>query len=103
MYVKEIVLPERLGNIKLVLLLMVPGCEKVYMEFPCGFKVPGGIDRKAVVLKLHCNLYGQKQARRVWYEYLHKRLITNAGFVQSKHDESLFYQGKVMYALYIDD
>ena len=75
----------------------------MYMDFPRGFKVPGGIDRKAVVLKLHHNLHGQKQAGRVWYEYLCKRLVTKAGFMQSKHDECLFYQGKVMYALYIDD
>ena len=75
----------------------------LYMKFPRGFKVPGDINRKAVVLKLHCNLYGQKQARRVWYEYLRKRIITKAGFVQSKHDEYLFHRGKVMYALYIDD
>ena len=75
----------------------------MYMEFPRGFKVPGGIDRKAVVLKLHRNLYGQKQAGWVWYEYLRKRLVTKAGFVQSKHDKCLFYRGKVMYALYIDD
>ena len=75
----------------------------MYMEFPRGFKVPGGIDRKAVVLKLHHNLYGQKQAGWVWYECLRKRLIIKAGFMQSKHDECLFYQGKVMYALHIDD
>ena len=75
----------------------------MYMEFPRGFKVPGGVDRKDVVLKLHRNLYGQKQAGRVWYEYLRKRLITKAGFVQSKCGECLFYRGKVMYALYIDD
>ena len=74
----------------------------MYMEFPCGFNVPGGVDRKDVVLKLHCNLYGQKQAGHVSYEYLCKRLVTKAGFVQSKHDKCLFYCGKVMYALYID-
>ena len=66
----------------------------MYMEFPCGFNVPGGIDRKAVVLKLHCNLYGQKQAGRVWYEYLHNVLsprldscnpnMTNAYFIGGK-------------------
>ena len=39
----------------------------MYMEFPRGFTVPGGVDRKAFVLKLHRNLYGQKQAGRVWY------------------------------------
>ena len=75
----------------------------MYMEFPRGFEFPGGVDRKDVVLKLHCNLYGQKQAGRVWYEYLRKQLVTKAGFLQSKHDECLFYCGKVMYALYIDD
>ena len=75
----------------------------MYMEFPRGFTVPGGVDRKAFVLKLHRNLYGQKQAGRVWCKYLRKRLITKAEFVQSKHDECLFFRGKVMYALYIDD
>ena len=54
----------------------------MYMEFPHGFKV---------VLKLHHNLYRQKQAGHVWYEYLRKQLVTKAGFVQSKHDECLFY------------
>ena len=37
----------------------------MYMESPCGFKVPGVVDRKDVVLKLHRNLNGQKQAGRV--------------------------------------
>ena len=44
----------------------------MYMEFPRGLTVPGGVDRKAFVLKLHRNLYGQKQAGRVWYKYLCK-------------------------------
>ena len=66
----------------------------MYMEFPRGFTVPGGVDRKAFVLKLHRNLYGQKQAWRVWYKYLCKRLIMKAGFVQSKHDECLLFWGE---------
>ena len=65
----------------------------MYMEFPRGFTAPGGADRKAFVLKLHRNLYGQKQAGRVWYQYLRKRLITKAGFMPSKHDECLFFRG----------
>ena len=63
--------------------------QDMYMEFPRGFKVPGSVDRKDVVLKLHRNLYGQEQAGRVWYEYLCKRLVTKAGFVQSKHNKCL--------------
>ena len=39
---------------------------------PRGFTILGVIDRKTFVLKLHRNLYGQKQARRVWYKYLCK-------------------------------
>ena len=42
----------------------------MYMEFPRRFTVPGGVNRKAFVLKLHRNLYEQKQAGRVWYKYL---------------------------------
>ena len=47
----------------------------MYMEFPRGFKVPGGVDRKA---KHYHNLYGQKEAGRVWDKYLRKRFITKA-------------------------
>ena len=36
----------------------VPIDRDMYMEFPRGFKVPGGVDRKVFVLKLHCYLNG---------------------------------------------
>ena len=52
----------------------------MYMEFRRGFKVPGDVNRKDVVLKLHRNLYGQKQAGHVWYEYLCKQLVTKVVF-----------------------
>ena len=45
----------------------------MYIEFPHGFKVPGGVDRNDVVLNLRRNIYRQKKAGRVWYEYLHKK------------------------------
>ncbi|NER25784.1 MAG: hypothetical protein F6J96_34845, partial [Symploca sp. SIO1C2] len=55
------------------------------------------------VLKLVRNLYGQKQAGRVWNQYLVKRLTEKVGFKQSKVDECVFYRGRVMYVLYTDD
>jgi hypothetical protein len=55
------------------------------------------------VLKLHRNLYGQKQARRVWNQYLVDKLTKKVGFKQSKIDDCVFYKGKVMYVLYTDD
>jgi hypothetical protein len=39
------------------------------MEIPKGVNLEGA-DRKDYVLKLLKNLYGQKQAGRVWYNHL---------------------------------
>jgi hypothetical protein len=54
-------------------------------------------------LNVHKNIYGQKEARRVWHQYLVKRLNGTLGFMQSKTDECTFYPGKTIYALYTAD
>ena len=72
----------------------------LYMEVPRGFEIKG--DRKRYALKLTKNLYGQKQAGRVWYQYLSERLIAN-DFVQSSVDECLFYYGRCIMLVYVDD
>ena len=75
---------------------------ELYMRIPYGVKVPKGT-KETHVLKLHKNVYGQKQAGRVWFEYLKKKLIEDVGFVQSKFDRCLFYKGSTVYVLYTDD
>ena len=75
---------------------------ELYMKVPRGVEVEGG-NSEDHVLKLHKNTYGQKNAGRVWNQYLVKKLITEVGFRQSKVDECVFYHGKVMYVLYTDD
>ena len=45
---------------------------------------------------------GQKQAGRVWNNYLIEKL-ESIGFQQSEHDECVLYRGKVIYVLYTDD
>ena len=70
-------------------------------------KIPKGVDLQGKlscdhVLKLHRNTYGQKNAGRVWNQYLVKKL-KKVVFKQSKIDECVFYKGKVIYALYTDD
>jgi len=75
---------------------------EIYMEIPKGFKIDEG-NTKDYVLKLHRNVYGQKQASRVWNKYLSNILINKVGFKQSKVDECVFYRGNVMYVLYTDD
>ena len=75
----------------------------LYMEIPKGFEVEGGKSNKEHVLHLHKNLYGQKQAGRVWYQHLRHILVNKLGFTQSQHDECVFWKGQTMYILYTDD
>ena len=75
---------------------------EIYMKIPAGFKIVNG-DTKDYVHQLHRNVYGQKQAGRVFYQYLRNKLVNDVGFRQSKVDECVFYRGNVMYVLYTDD
>jgi hypothetical protein len=73
---------------------------KMFMEIPQGFNFKG--NKKDYCLELTKNLYGQKQAGRVWNEYLHEGLIAR-GFVQSQVDMCVYYRGSVVLLLYVDD
>jgi hypothetical protein len=72
----------------------------LYMQIPQGFRFAGS--RQTHALKLKKNLYGQKQAGRVWNQYLTKGLIER-GFTQSKVDECVYYRGSVIFMVYVDD
>jgi hypothetical protein len=74
----------------------------MYMEIPKGFNIIDGDPEGDYVLQLHQNIYGQKQAGRVWNHYLVDHL-QQVGFVQSEHDPCVFYKGKCVYILYTDD
>jgi hypothetical protein len=73
------------------------------MRLPAGFVIPDKTltdeDRKKYVLKLEKNLYGQKQAGRVWYQHLKKNLL-KSGFKASNIDECVFYYGKTIFIVY---
>jgi hypothetical protein len=71
------------------------------MELPKGIQLSSG-NNKTHVLRLIKNLYGQKQAGRVWNQHLAKGL-KKAGFVTSKVDECVFYRGKTVFIVYVDD
>jgi hypothetical protein len=74
-------------------------CE-IYMEIPKGFSVNGNVTDYA--LKLEKNLYGLKQAGRVWNNHLTKKLI-ELGFTQSAIDPCVFYHGSCVLLIYCDD
>jgi hypothetical protein len=72
-------------------------------------ELPPGIETKHshsndYVLKLLAiaNLYGQKQASRVWNQYLVNHLL-QIGFKQSLIDECVFYKGNIIFVGYVDD
>jgi hypothetical protein len=72
----------------------------MYMEVPPGFDVKGA--KKKYCLKLKKNIYGTKQAGRVWNKHLHKGL-TKLGYVSSKIDPCVYYKGRSVFMLYVDD
>ena len=73
----------------------------LYMELPKGVETKYG-NGKTHVLKLIKNLYGQKQAGRVWNLYLTEKLLS-IGFKQSAVDECVFYRGQTIFIFYVDD
>jgi hypothetical protein len=71
--------------------------KELYMQIPKGFSIDEGKSAD-YVLNIHRN-----QAGPIWNQYLTNKLIGTLGFTQSKTDECVFYRGKTMYALYMDD
>ena len=71
------------------------------MELPRGL-IFEGCHRDTHCVKLLKNIYGQKQAGRVWHEYLVKGLIKRH-FKQSIVDNCVFYKGSTILLVYVDD
>ena len=73
----------------------------LYMEIPYGHTpLPG--PNCDYALKLERNLYGQKQAGRIWYQYLTSKLLKTT-FTQSKHDKCMFYYNDCIILIYVDN
>ena len=78
--------------------------DNLYMKIPRGFHVPNATSDTDYLLKVEKNIYGQKQAGRVWNKHLVSKLTSKqVGFTQSQVDECVFYKGSCIYVLYTDD
>jgi hypothetical protein len=73
----------------------------MYMELPTGIHTKHR-NSKDHVLKLLANIYGQKQAGRVWNSYLVTKL-REINFKQSLIDDCVFYRDEVIFIVYIND
>jgi hypothetical protein len=74
----------------------------LYMEIPKGIHVEGAKEGEEYVLQLVRNLYGQKQAGRIWYQYLVDGL-EDIGFTRSEVDECVLYYKNSVLLVYVDD
>ena len=73
----------------------------LYMKLPAGTILAEG-NSETHVLLLHKNLYGQKQAGRVWNAHLDKGL-QDIGFIRSTVDECVYTCGSLIFMVYVDD
>ena len=71
------------------------------MKLPKGVKKIYGNGKKHV-LKIKKNLYGGKNAGKIWFNHL-KEALKNIGFEQSQADNCVFYRKGVIFMFYIDD
>ena len=85
----------------------------IYIELPQGFEVSeetmeciGAKNRNEMVLKLNKNLYGLKQAGRLWNKHMDK-FLKDHGYLQCVTDKCVYYRIEdneiVIVALYVDD
>ncbi len=73
----------------------------IYIELPQGIQTEHG-NSKDHVLKLEKNIYGQKQAGRVWNSFLVDKLLS-VGFTTSFIDDCVFFRDDIIFMVYVDD
>jgi Reverse transcriptase (RNA-dependent DNA polymerase) len=75
--------------------------QDLYIEIPKGCHVEGDADHYA--LQVLRNIYGQRQAGKVWFDYLTDGLISKLGFKQSDVDPCVLWRGTCLMEIYTDD
>jgi hypothetical protein len=75
----------------------------IYMELPQGIKnATGNSKDHEKLLNLLKNLYGQKQARRVWNSFLLDKL-TSFGYTSLLIDDCVFICDDIIFMVYVDN
>jgi hypothetical protein len=73
----------------------------IYMELPQGIQTKHG-NSKEYVLKLEKNIYGQKQAGRIWNSFLVDKL-TSIGFTTSLIDDCVFFCNDIIFMVFMNN
>jgi Reverse transcriptase (RNA-dependent DNA polymerase) len=75
---------------------------ELYIELPKGCILKNK-NNKDYALKVLKNIYGQKQARKVWNDYLIEGLTKQLGSKQCILDPCILWRGSTMLIIYTDD
>jgi hypothetical protein len=78
-----------------------PSETELYIGIPKGCSIEGDSDEWA--MKVINNIYGKKQAGRVWYKYLTNILMKDLQFQQSKYDPCVMWKNACILVIYTDD
>ena len=73
----------------------------VYLQLPDGIETESGNSRRQVI-KLLRNIYVQKQAYKVWADFLSDNLFKII-FKRSNIDKCMFYCGNLVFLVYVYD
>jgi hypothetical protein len=73
----------------------------IYMELQQGIQIKHG-NLNEHILKLEKNIYGQKQAGRMWNSFLMNKL-TSIGFTMLIIDDCVFFRGDIIFMVYVDN
>jgi Reverse transcriptase (RNA-dependent DNA polymerase) len=76
--------------------------QELYIDIPKGCVI-GNQNNKDYALKVLKNIYGQKQAGKVWHDFLINGLTTPLGFTQSIVDPCMLWRKSVILIIYTDD
>ena len=79
-----------------------PAEAPLYMHFPKGYKFKNRISKDTHILKLTKNIYGPKQAGRVWNKYMDDGL-GEISFKPSQMDPCLYFRSHITLLVYIND
>lgn len=80
--------------------------QELYIDIPRGCKIEKDSNHNPndkYALQVLNNIYGQRQAGKVWYEYLTKGLVDKLGFQQSVNDPCILWRGNTIMIVYTDD
>ena len=104
MAVRSLLVLSKIHNLKTRAIDFTLAFPQADVKVPIFLHTPQGVvfEDHSSVLKLKKNLYGLKDARRTWWQYLSEGLV-EMGFTQCQTDQCVFLKDDVIILIYVDD